>query len=113
MKAKEWLKQKGIHPTEPIYWDTGEKNIYLDELMDEFVGSITDKANLRLLNNLEELLACPFCGDQATEIKDMGEINAAQRGIKPVNPFGCRNCGIFMSTKEDWNMRDGQLTDRA
>jgi flagellar biosynthesis/type III secretory pathway protein FliH len=39
MKSKEWLKQKGIHPTEPIYWDTGEKNIYLDELMDEFVSS--------------------------------------------------------------------------
>ena len=38
MKAKDWLKQKGIHPTEPIYWDTGEKNIYLDELMDEFVS---------------------------------------------------------------------------
>ena len=39
MKAKEWLKQKGIHPTEPIYWDTGEKIIYLDELMDEYISS--------------------------------------------------------------------------
>jgi len=99
--------------------------------------NLTDKANLRRkelqMLNIEEqindimtnkeadgeavkfsrLLACPFCGEQATEIKDMGEINAAKGGVKPVNPFGCKNCGIFVSTKEDWNMRDGKLTFRA
>ncbi len=36
MTAKEFLKEKGIHPTEPIYWDLENTTISLDELMQEY-----------------------------------------------------------------------------
>lgn len=36
MTAKEFLKEKGIHPAEPIYWTLQDKIIMLDELMEEF-----------------------------------------------------------------------------
>lgn len=39
MTAKEFLQEKGIHPTEPIYWDLKDTTISLDELMQEY----TDK----------------------------------------------------------------------
>jgi len=54
--------------------------------------------------NSTALLDCPFCGDHGVEINDMSEINASKSG-KPVNPFGCKNCGLFVSTREDWNTR--------
>ena len=42
MDAKEFLKAKGIHPTEPIYWDTtdkhGDRYIELHELMEEYAS---------------------------------------------------------------------------
>ena len=34
--AEEYLKEKGIHPTEPIYWDLANKTISLNELLDEY-----------------------------------------------------------------------------
>lgn len=54
MKAKEWLKQKGINPIEPIYWDILEgddyvkdqKRVSLDELMDEFAGMVSNQQEL-------------------------------------------------------------------
>lgn len=37
MNAKEFLTEKGIYPSEPIYLELNEKRtIYLHELMDEF-----------------------------------------------------------------------------
>jgi len=35
-KAEIFLKEKGIHPTEPIYWDLVNKTIPLNELMEEY-----------------------------------------------------------------------------
>ena len=34
--AEEFCKGKGIHPEEPIYWDTGKGYITLFELMEEY-----------------------------------------------------------------------------
>lgn len=34
MTAKDFLKEMGIHPTEPIYWDLENKTIQLDELLE-------------------------------------------------------------------------------
>ena len=36
MNSKEWLRKKGIHPTEPIYWDFIHSTISLDELLEEY-----------------------------------------------------------------------------
>lgn len=74
MKAKEWLKQKGIHSTEPIYWDTGEKNIYLDELMDEFVS-----------NQVQAVVMVNFA-DLADEVKQ----DIENRIVKGVQTYGER-----------------------
>ena len=74
MKAKQWLKQKGIHPTEPIYWDTGEKNIYLDELMDEFVSS-----------QLEPLVSNDFGGMLAQILEELKKLNETMEYIYKQN----------------------------
>ena len=34
--AKEWLAKKGIHPSEPIYWDLAMISITLEELLIDF-----------------------------------------------------------------------------
>ena len=57
----------------------------------------------------DALLGCPFCGEAGVEIKDMSELNAGQSG-KPVNPFGCKNCRLFVSTREDWNTRHSNVS---
>lgn len=36
MKAKEWLIEKGVHHSEPIYWEFINQTIYLNELLDMF-----------------------------------------------------------------------------
>ncbi len=38
MNAIEFLNDKGIHPTEPIYWDLENTQISLDELMEEYAN---------------------------------------------------------------------------
>ncbi|MCE3278052.1 MAG: hypothetical protein K0S44_243 [Bacteroidetes bacterium] len=35
-EATEFLKTKGIHPIEPIYWNLENRDIYLHELLAEF-----------------------------------------------------------------------------
>jgi hypothetical protein len=55
MKAKEWLKEKGIHPTEPIYWDTCDEVIYLDELLDEYAKFTSDNSNYNKLLRITEI----------------------------------------------------------
>lgn len=47
--AEEFLKEKGIHPTEPIYWDLEKRQISLDELMEEYKNQSTPKINLKEL----------------------------------------------------------------
>lgn len=42
--AKQFLKDKGIHPIEPIYWDLGKSIISLDELLEEYSNTMVDKA---------------------------------------------------------------------
>lgn len=37
MKAIDFLKEKGIFPKEPIYWETPTEYITIDELMEEFL----------------------------------------------------------------------------
>ncbi len=34
--AKEYLEEKGIHPTEPIYWDLGKTTIELHDLLEDY-----------------------------------------------------------------------------
>ena len=36
MNAEEFLKEMGIHPTEPIFWDLGNKQISLTELIEQY-----------------------------------------------------------------------------
>lgn len=50
MKAKEFLKNKGINPIEPIYWDLEHKQIQLDELMDEFAEQQLKILNIPVVN---------------------------------------------------------------
>ena len=61
MKAKEWLQKKGIHPTEPIYWDTGERSISLDELLDEYAKFTSDNSDYAVQRK-----SCPGCNQIAT-----------------------------------------------
>lgn len=39
--SKQFLKTKGIHPTEPIYWDLENTRILLDELLKEYANQQT------------------------------------------------------------------------
>jgi hypothetical protein len=56
LNSKEFLQEKGIHPTEPIYWDLGDTTISLNELMQEY--SNTQNAELfKRYNSLN--LSCP------------------------------------------------------
>lgn len=57
MTAKKFLQEKGIHPTEPIYWDLKDTTISLEELMQEY----TDKQlSIPLVSN-NEAAGCRYC----------------------------------------------------
>ena len=36
LNATEYLLDLGIHPTDPIYWDMEKKQLYLNDLMDDY-----------------------------------------------------------------------------
>ena len=54
MNAREFLKNKGINPIEPIYWDLEHKQIQLDELMEDFA-----EQQLKILNLPDVMRSLP------------------------------------------------------
>jgi hypothetical protein len=52
-QAREFLKGKGIHPTEPIYWDLEESRISLDELLEEY-AKVSHQSQLREIREILE-----------------------------------------------------------
>jgi hypothetical protein len=55
-EATEFLKTKGIHPIEPIYWNLENRDIYLHELLAEF-KSLPSEREAEIRKEIEELKA--------------------------------------------------------
>lgn len=77
-KAKEFLKEKGIHTTEPIYWDFGRERISLDELLEEYknqsVPAIKEGEMEKLRDKAEEVFdkhTAPTGGGYEADYTDM------------------------------------------
>lgn len=53
MKAEEFLRDKGINPIEPIYWDTtdvhGDRYIEINDLMEEYAQHVLGERMPELL----------------------------------------------------------------
>ena len=68
MNAKEFLTEKGIYPSEPIYWEFENRTIYLHELMDEFAEAYASKDNFfceEQVNGYKKCeTQCDYCKDK-------------------------------------------------
>lgn len=88
-EAYKFLREKGINPVEPIYWDSPSKRIDLDELLQEFAAQqnkakqtnieilrADNKANIEKIEALESELS-----KQKDKIAELENTNAGFEGI--------------------------------
>jgi hypothetical protein len=91
-KAKKHLQDLGIHPTEPIYWDTKKETISLDSLLDSY----HQKQLEEILPKLEEI-------SEGKGSYDTDQFKHAQNCIRDMKLLALEIISTLTKTEKDEN----------